>query len=91
MDCNHSKEETVDYLGEVQLTFLMNSVSFNQLEFGNGTLTYNSVFKNVQFDENKPNFVHAELQMAEVHDQYKLLQLGDETIYKYYLWGKTPT
>lgn len=27
--CNHTLAETVTYLGEVQLTLLMNSVSFN--------------------------------------------------------------
>jgi len=71
--CNHTREESETYLGEVQLTLLMNSITFNQLEFGNDTLSYNSVFKNIQFDEKKPNFVHAEIQMAQVQDQYKIL------------------
>jgi hypothetical protein len=69
----------------------MNSVTFNQLEFGSSTLSYSSVFKNIQFDQNKPNFIHAELQLAEVQDQYKILQLGEETIYKYFFWGMSAT
>ncbi len=50
------------------MTLLMNSVSFNELKFGNETLNYYSEFKNVQFDQNKPNFIHSEIQLASVQD-----------------------
>jgi hypothetical protein len=68
----------------------MNSVSFNELKFGNETLNYYSEFKNVQFDQNKPNFIHSEIQLASVQDQYSIIQLGQTTEHEFYFWGMTP-
>ena len=51
----------------------MNAVSFNELEFGNKTLSYHSEFKNVQFNEKEPNFVHSELQLAHVQDEQSVI------------------
>lgn len=67
--CNQNQTKATEYLGEVQLTLLMNTLSLNLLEFGDNTLNKRSEFKNVQFDKNKPNFIHSEIKLASVQDQ----------------------
>lgn len=75
-NCPHNRQETIDYLGAVDLVMMYNQERFDQRYYEDNPIFKEAVFKNVQFDHKNPNFIHSEISLTEVQDEISYLQIG---------------
>ena len=71
-NCNHTKQETFDYLGNTDLIYLVNQQRFDLNNF-EIPIIKESVILNQNFDQTKASFTSAKIRLEKVDEEIDYL------------------